>query len=111
MRTVTVVVAFCELLLVFGSAVSLVTEAVFEMIVPLAVAALTLTTMVNTCGPAAEVSVALVNVIAPVPPGDGVVGVHPAGAEAETNVVFVGVESETETFTASFGPALATVTV
>ena len=68
---------------------SLLAVAVFEMIVPAAVAALTLTTSVNTCG-APIASVLRVAVTVPVPPTAGDVIVQPAGPATETKVVFAG---------------------
>jgi hypothetical protein len=107
----TVVVVVSELFDAVGSDVALVTVAVFVMTAPSGVPPPTATTIVNTCGPASDASVALVNVTVPVPPGAGAAVDHPAGALAETNVVFAGVASETDTLAASPGPPFVTVTV
>ncbi len=45
------------------------------------------------------------------PPAAGAVAVQPAGAVNETNVVFAGTSSVSETFWAASGPAFVTVNV
>ena len=52
-----------------------------------------------------------VQVAVPVPPTGGVVHVQPAGAASETNVVFAGTLSVSETLVAALGPALFSVMV
>jgi hypothetical protein len=95
----TVVVAVARLFAKTGSSAE-VTPAVFVMTVPFAVAALTFTTSVKDTLPLAG-SVAMVQLTVPVPPTEGVVHVHPAGEESETNVVLAGMVSESATVVAS----------
>jgi len=104
MSPVTVVVVVCELFDAVGSDVSLETLAVFEMTVPSAVPAPTLTTIVKVSGPLVGRNEGFVKVTVPVPPGEGAIVDHPDGAKAETNVVFGGVVSVTTAFTAVSGP-------
>jgi hypothetical protein len=86
--------------------------AVLLIVVPLGVSALTLTTRVKLAlAPAAKVAMAQVTV--PVPPTAGLVQAKagPAVCVIDTNVVFVGVASLSETLWASLGPAFATLIV
>ena len=69
------------------------------MIVPAGAVPLTCTTIVNVAV-AAEANAAFVAVIVPVPPTAGVVSDQPADAVADTNVVFAGMTSVSETFCA-----------
>src|SRR5688572_26125433 len=95
----------------FGSVV--VDEAVAELVntVLCGVAALTLTTSVNTAL-APEASVGAVAVTVPVPPtGTASVRVQPAGTVKDTNVVLGGSVSDSDRFCASLLPPLVTVMV
>ena len=105
----TVVVAVAELFAGTGSGVVEAAVAVLPITVPAGVAAFTFTTRVNTS--AAPIgTLALVQLIEPVPPTAGVrQPLHPAGADRDTNVVFAGVESERVVSTAASGPAFETV--
>ena len=85
-----------------------VTDAVFEITVPLATPAPTFTTSVNV-GALPFVTVASVAVIVPVAPTSGVVTLHPAGAVNDTNVVFAGTTSLRLTVVASLGPLFVAV--
>ena len=58
-----------------------------------------------------DATLGLVHVIVPVAPTAGVVQVHPAGAETDWNVVFVGVASVKVAPVAVAGPLLVTVCV
>jgi long-subunit acyl-CoA synthetase (AMP-forming) len=60
---------------------------------------------------AAFASVAMVQVIVPVPPTAGVVQLQPPGDESDVNVVFAGSVSVSETLCATFGPLLVTLIV
>src|SRR5438093_7181500 len=106
----TVVCAVAELFAGFESAVVDVTFAVLVM-VPVA-AALTFTTRVNVAeAPAAKL--AMFAVAVPVPPTAGVVSVN-AGPEVciiDTNVVFAGMASLSETVDAAAGPLFVKVSV
>ena len=99
-----------ELLPGVGSDVELETVAVFVIVEPPAVPEFTLTTSVKTWGELGA-SVGMVAVIVPVPPTDGVVGVQPPGATSDTNGVFVGTVSGSETDDAESGPLFVTVIV
>ena len=99
-----VVVPVAPLFAALGSAVALVTVAVFEIVVPVARPALDCTLTVIVAVPARAI-VPSVQVTVAVPvhdPWDGV---------AETNEVFAGMVSETVTAAASDGPLLDTVSV
>jgi hypothetical protein len=104
----TVTVALLALLARLGSEVVLATVAVFAMTLPSGVAAFTATTKsMLAAAPAARL--AMVQFTAPVPPTPGVPHVHPAGAEADWNVVLAGTVSGISTDDAVDGPLLATV--
>jgi hypothetical protein len=107
-----VVVAIAELLPGALSVVPLEMVAVLLIVVWSGVFAFTLTTRLKLAlAPAA--SVAMVQDTVPVPPGAGLVH-EKAGPEVcviETNVVFAGVASLSETLWASLGPAFATLIV
>ena len=95
-----------------GSSVVLVTLTELVIAVPAGVLGDTRNTTVKLAE-LPEVSVAIVPVIAPVPPWAGLVRVK-VGPEVwvtETNVVLAGTSPEAATFWASAGPAFATVTV
>ena len=94
-----------------GSVVVLDTVAVFVIVVPVGVPAVTFTTTVKILdAPAA--SVGLVKVRVPVPPlGTESVRVQPAGVVTDTRVVFAGTASESDRLCASLGPLLVTVIV
>ena len=66
-----------------------------------------MTTSVN--GADVTVSDAIEQLIAPVPPVEGVVQLQPAGDASDTNVVPVGSVSDSVTEVAALGPALLTV--
>src|SRR5207302_8437704 len=80
------------------------TVAVLEIVVPVAVLLFTRTTRVKTCGPEPAARLVRVAVTAPVPPTEGVAGVHPTGAVNDTNVVFAGTASLSCTACASVVP-------
>ena len=100
----TVVVAPAELLEAFGSAVEDETEAVSAIVAAGDATSSTRTTRVNVAT-AADSSVVAAAEIVPVLPAAGVVAVQPAGAVNETNVVFAGTSSVSETSWAASGPA------
>jgi len=108
----TVVVASAELFPGTLSVVLLDMVAVLLIVVPLGVFAFTFTTRVKLAL-ALAASVAMVHVTVPVPPGAGLVQEKdgPAVCAIETNVVFAGVASLSETLWASLGPAFATLMV
>jgi hypothetical protein len=83
--------------------------AVLEMTVPPAVPPFTATTSVMVSVPTAMLT--FVQLTAPVPPTAGDVHDQPAGAETETNVVFVGVVSDMLAFAALLGPLLIALIV
>ena len=95
------------MLVAFGSGVALEIVAVLE-IVPLKLEDVWTTTVIVALPPAA--SEAMLHVMVPVPPTAGVLQENPA-PEAETNVVFAGTVSVTETACAALGPALLTAMV
>src|SRR5581483_147916 len=103
----TVVVAVAELLPEDGSVVVEAAVAVLLIVAPLAVLALTLTTMVKTAVSEAA-TVAFEKTMLPVPPTAGLVVDQPVPVvtTADTKVVFVGTASVTVTVCASDGPAL-----
>jgi hypothetical protein len=106
--TLTLVVAAAVLLLESGSAVAEETVAVLVITVPLAVPAVTLTT--SEIEPDVDAaSVEVVHVCVPVPPTGSGGHVQPAAGVTETNVVFVGMTSLSETELAACGPSLRTV--
>ena len=106
----TVVVAAAELFPALLSGVAELTVAVLLMLVPAGVAALTCTTSVKfDVDPATTFPLSAVT--GPVAPTAGVVVVQPAGAVNETNVVFAGRTSLSETAVASLGPLFVTVRV
>jgi hypothetical protein len=110
---VAVVVAVAELLPPFGSLVLLDAVAVFVMIVPSRVLALTATTIVKVAE-APEARLAVVQVIVPVRAPlllGGLVQLQPAAPEFETNFVLIGTVSLKLTSVALDGPLLATITV
>ena len=106
----TVEVAVAVLLVVLASVVVVVTLAVLVIVVFPAVPGLTLTTSVNVAE-AVAARLGLVTVMVPVPPTLGVVGVQPAGAVNDTNVVFVGIVSCSDTVLAARPLMLLTVMV
>ena len=108
--SVTVVVAFAELLPGVGSGVPLLAEAVFEMTVPLPAHCEIRTTIVNPAR-TGEDSEAMLHDMVPVPPTDGVEQLQPLGAAIERNVVPAGVTSLSCTLVAASGPLFVTVTV
>ena len=106
---VTVVVVVDELLIGLGSAVGELTVAVL-LIDPPGVAGLTCTTSVKfEVDPAA--TLALSAVTGPVAPTAGVVAAQPAGAVNDTNVVFGGRTSLSDTVAALLGPLFVTLSV
>jgi hypothetical protein len=109
-ETETVAFDVALLLPAFGSLVVEEKVAVFEIVVPFGVAALTASVSVNVAV-APFASVAVVQVIVPVPPPAGVVQLQPAGEESEVNVVFAGVASFKARLCASVGPLLVTLIV
>ena len=94
----------------FGSEAAELTLAVFVIVVPTGVAALTCTTRVNVAV-ADTMSELFVDVTFPVAPTAGVVLIQPAGAVNETNVVLAGIASVSETLVASLGPLFVTLIV
>src|SRR6266496_4844684 len=106
----TVVVSVAELSPVSGSNVLELIEAVFEILVPSATAAPTLTTSVKSAEPTPKLG--FVQPIAPVPPTAGVVPqVQPTGGVIDLNVVFVGTVSDKAALEAVSSPPLVTVIV
>ncbi len=105
-----VVVAVAELLPGLGSVVDAPTVAVFDSTVPAAVDDATATVNVKSAVLPAATD-AREHDTAPVPPTAGVKHDQPPGDESETNVVFAGSVSDSETDAASLGPALLTVMV
>src|SRR5438132_1155091 len=104
-----VVLAVAESFLGKLSVVLLDTVAVLVIVVPLGVFEFTLTTRLKLAlSPAANV--AMVHVTVPVSPGAGLAQAKagPAVCVIDTNVVFAGVASLSETFWASLGPAFET---
>ncbi len=106
----TVVVVVAKLFAELVSVVLLDTRAVFEMVVPSGIEAVTLTTRVNVPD-VFGVIVALEHEIIPVPPTAGVVQVNPAGLASETKVVLVGTVSVITTLATLLGPELVTIIV
>src|SRR5438067_5170798 len=104
-RAMTVVVAVAELLPGHGSSVSLVTVAVLLSVVPFGVLAFTITTSRNVAF-APVPNMEIVQLTVPVPPTAGVEQrkAGPLVCAKETNVVFAGVASVSETLTAALGP-------
>ena len=94
----------------FGSEAAELTLAVFVIVVPTGVAALTCTTRVKVAV-ADTMSELFVDVTFPVAPTAGVVLIQPAGAVNETNVVLAGIASVSETLVASLGPLFVTLIV
>src|SRR5882724_3750238 len=92
------------------SRVVVVTVAMSEMIVPLGVPGVTLTTTWKLAVVAGG-SAAIVHVMFPVPPTAGRTHAHPAGVTAEKNVVFAGTGWVKLTVAALPGPRLVTVWV
>src|SRR5437764_251247 len=106
MRRMTLVIATSMLLPGVGSPVPLVTVAVLGIVVPVGVAASTLTTIVKVAVSLAA-TVAFVKVMVPVPPATTEsVRDQPAGVVTDTSVVLVGVGSLIVTVCASDGPLL-----
>jgi hypothetical protein len=108
---VTVVVALAESFAAFASAVALIALAVL-VIVPAGAPASTLRTIENVA-PRPLGSVAMVQVVVPVPPPGGVAHVKagPAVCDCDTKVVFAGTTSLSETLEASDGPLFVTLIV
>jgi hypothetical protein len=108
----TLVVAVAELFPGTSSVVLLDMVAVLLIVVPSGVLAFTFTTMLKLAL-AFAAKVAMVQVTVPVAPGAGLVQEKdgPAVCAIDTNVVFAGVASLSETFWASLGPAFATLIV
>src|SRR5437868_4463051 len=94
----TVVVAVPVLLAGVGSVVTVAAVAELLTVAPLAMLALTWTTMVNTADSPAT-AVALEKTTLPVPPTAGALTLHPAPVvtTADTKVVFAGTASVTVT--------------
>jgi len=107
---VTVVVAVAELFAVDDSVEDVEVVAVFVMVVAAGVPLFTLTTSVNVAD-AVAANDALVALTVPFEPTAGVDGVHPAGDAKETNVVFAGSGSLSETFAAAEVPLFVIVIV
>src|SRR5438552_18122167 len=108
----TVVVTVAELFPGTLSVVLLDVVAVLLIVVPFGVFAFTLTTRLKLAfAPAANGEI--VQVTVPVPPSAGLVHEKdgPAVCEIDTNVVFAGVASLSDTVWASLGPAFATLIV
>src|SRR5688500_13159069 len=96
-RALTPVVSVSALFAAFVSVVVEATVAVLVIVPPWGTLELTFTTSVNVAvSPAARVAAVAVTV--PVPPAGGVVGVNPAGAAKDTNVVPTGMTSVSVTF-------------
>src|SRR5207253_1693259 len=112
-RVCTVVEAVPVLLPGVGSVVVVAAVAELLMVAPLAVLALTWTTIVKTAvSPAA--TVAFEKTTLPVPPtagGLGIVQLAPVVTTADTKVVLAGTASVTVTVCASLGPALVKLIV
>src|SRR6185369_376302 len=108
----TVVVAVPVLLPGVGSAVVAAAVAELVIVAPLAVLALTFTTIVNTAV-SDGATAAFENTTLPVPPTAGAVGVQPVPVvtTADTNVVFAGTASVTVTDVALPGPLFTKFTV
>jgi hypothetical protein len=104
----TVVVAVAELLAALGSGVPELIVAVFVIVEPTGAPELTCTTSVNIADDAA-MRVGVVAITVPLPPTAGALTVQPAGAVNDTNVVFAGVTSVSETAVASLGPLFVAV--
>ena len=102
---VTLVLLFAE----FGSEVVAETEEAAVIEVAVTVEGTFNTTMMSADVLAATLG--FVHVIVPVAPTAGVVQVHPAGAEIEAKVVFVGVASVNVAPVAAAGPLFVTVCV
>jgi hypothetical protein len=102
--------SFEELLSGSGSAVREPMVAALATTAPAGVAELTVTTRVKL-PVAALAKLGWVAVTVPVPPGDGVAAVQPAGAVNDTNAVLAGRTSVKVTSTAASGPSLVTVRV
>lgn len=112
----TMTTAVAELFARLGSFVPEATDTVSAICVPLTVAGLTVTTTVKVVVPdAPEGTSGFVQLIAPVPPTDGVLQLQPVAPAPESamdwKVVFAGICSLAVAFTASCGPALVTVCV
>jgi hypothetical protein len=102
--TMTVVVTVVLLLAELGSLVAEETDE-FAVIVPAATVEATFTTITMSADvPAARLGLVQVTEVV-------VVQVQPAGAETDTNVVFVGIASVKLTVVAAAGPLLVTVCV
>src|SRR5438128_1190713 len=108
----TVVVAVLLLLAATGSVVAVAAVAELEIVAPLAVEALTFTTMVKTAD-SPPTAVAFEKTTLPVPPAAGadVLQPLPVVTTAETNEVLAGTASLTVTLLASLGPLLAKLIV
>ncbi len=83
--------------------------AVFDKTVPSGVPESTTTLRVKSADPGGKVAKEQVTV--PPAPTDGVVQIHPPGAVSDWNVVPLGRGSCNDTFAASSGPSLETVSV
>lgn len=105
----TVVSWVTELFAEFASVVALEIEAVLEITVPPETPELTFTTNVNVavCNP----RLPAVQLMAPVPPTEGLLQLQLPGGVRETNVVFAGTESESVRLVAVAGPLFVTLTV
>lgn len=104
----TTVEAEAELLPAVGSLVADVTAGLFEIVVPAAVATFTFTTNGKLLT-LPDARVVAVQEILPVPPTAGVTQDQPTGTPSETNVVFAGTVSVSESVAAAAGPLFVTV--
>src|SRR5262245_1021209 len=105
---VTVDVAVAWLFEMSRSVESLVTFAVFEMVVWSGTPSLTVTMIVSVSSSPAAIGPGHVAWTVPVPPTLGAATDEPVLAVAEVKVVFAGTWSVTTTFVASLGPSFTT---
>ena len=103
----TIVVAVARLLAAFGSETTELTCAVSAITVPFGVKGFTHTMTVNSAVPGGISDAVQTSV----PPGPGMLHIHPAGGVTLRNVVFAGIVSENVRLVASLGPLLVIVCV
>src|SRR5687768_2003182 len=111
-EALTVVVEVPVLLAGLGSVVALAPTALLVIVVPAAVLELTFTTIVNVAVSPGS-TVPFENTTFPVPPTGGALMLQPLPVVtiADTNVVFAGTASVTDTVCASLGPPLTKLIV
>ena len=107
----TSVVCVAELFSELVSLVVVVIDAVLVIVEPLVADGLTFTVSTKVWAAPPAASELRVLVIVPVPPAVGVVFDQPVGLTNDTNVVFAGIASLSETLCAAPGPAFATTIV